>query len=537
MKAKCALIALLAITFFGCDDNTGGLGLGIFPESDQNIKGKLSSFNVVTESVATGKMYAKTNIGYVGKFTDKDFGTYKAGFLTELNCPEGMTFPEVYTEYDENGKPTSETGKKAVKATGKMIATADNDIELITNEQGKVIGNIHAVELYLWYQKYFGDSLTACRLSVYELSEELDKDKAYYTDIDPQKYCLKSEATLLGTKSYTALDLSVKDSVRKRKDYVPSVRLSLTKEKANKIGGKILKKSREYGNKLNNKEFKKFFKGIYVSSDYGDGTVLYVDQSQMNVVSKCYVTDSITGLKLQKKNGQDSVYYTQRIFVSTREVIQANQLSNDKDAINERINEPGCTYLKSPAGIFTQARLPIKEIEQQLKEDTLNAVKMTFSNYNQANGKKNRMSIPANVMLIRTKLKDSFFEKNELNDNISSFLASHSTASNQYTFGNITNLVKACIAEKEEARKKEGTAWDEEKWMKQNPDWNKVLLIPVLITYDSSAKSSRDTPKIVSIQHDLKPGYVRLKGGKLGETNADYRLKLEVISTDFKAAN
>lgn len=31
MKAKYALIALLAITFFGCDDSTGGLGLGMFP--------------------------------------------------------------------------------------------------------------------------------------------------------------------------------------------------------------------------------------------------------------------------------------------------------------------------------------------------------------------------------------------------------------------------------------------------------------------------------------------------------------------------
>lgn len=35
MKAKYALIALLAITFWGCDDNTAGLGLGMFPGSDQ----------------------------------------------------------------------------------------------------------------------------------------------------------------------------------------------------------------------------------------------------------------------------------------------------------------------------------------------------------------------------------------------------------------------------------------------------------------------------------------------------------------------
>ena len=51
MKAKYALIALLAITFFGCDDNTGGLGLGMFPGNDQNIKGKLSTFDVTTKSI------------------------------------------------------------------------------------------------------------------------------------------------------------------------------------------------------------------------------------------------------------------------------------------------------------------------------------------------------------------------------------------------------------------------------------------------------------------------------------------------------
>ena len=31
MKAKYALIALLAITFLGCEDNTAGLGLLMFP--------------------------------------------------------------------------------------------------------------------------------------------------------------------------------------------------------------------------------------------------------------------------------------------------------------------------------------------------------------------------------------------------------------------------------------------------------------------------------------------------------------------------
>ena len=175
MKAKYALIVLLAITFWGCDDNTAGLGLRMFPESDRDINGKLSTFDVITESVHAGKIYAMTNVGYVGKFTDETFGTYQAGFLAQLNCPEGMTFPGVYnkTALDSKGKATQ------------IMVGDDNednkDVTFIRDDENKIIGNIHTIELYLWYSSYFGDSLTACRLSVYELGEaekELNQENA-----------------------------------------------------------------------------------------------------------------------------------------------------------------------------------------------------------------------------------------------------------------------------------------------------------------------------------------------------------------------
>ena len=201
MKAKYALRALLAITFWGCDDNTAGLGLGMFPGSDQNINGKLSTFDVTTESVHAGKIYAMTNVGYVGKFTDETFGTYQAGFLAQLNCPTGMTFPGVYdgTALDSKGKAT------------RVMVGDDNeynkDVTFIRDDKNNIIGNIHTIELYLWYSSYFGDSLTACRLSVYELGGEGKKepnaDNAYYTDINPEEYY--NSQNILGTKAYTAV--------------------------------------------------------------------------------------------------------------------------------------------------------------------------------------------------------------------------------------------------------------------------------------------------------------------------------------------
>lgn len=95
-------------------------------------------------------------------------------------------------------------------------------------------------------------------------------------------------------------------------------------------------------------------------------------------------------------------------------------------------------------------------------------------------------------------------------------------------------MVNACIAEKEEAKKAKGSEWNEADWLQKNPDWNKVVLIPVLVTYDSS-NTTTGQANIIRIQHDLKPGYVRLKGGEAGEIpgGENYKLKLEVISTDF----
>lgn len=74
-------------------------------------------------------------------------------------------------------------------------------------------------------------------------------------------------------------------------------------------------------------------------------------------------------------------------------------------------------------------------------------------------------------------------------------------------------------------------------------DWNKFILIPVLVTTDSSSSNSYygSSSNVISIQHDLKPGYARLKGGSKGSIQdaqgnpsyPEYLLKLEVVSTNF----
>ncbi len=544
MKAKYALIALLTITFFSCDDNTAGLGLGMFPNSDQDINGKLTTFDVTTESVHAGQIYAMSNIGYVGKFTDDTFGTYEAGFLAELHCPKGMTFPNAFSGNTEQG-------------TGKMMTNFDNtedgvaDKYTIIKDGETPIGNCQ-INIYLWYDSYFGDSLTACRLSMYELDKKSDNQywydnpNAYYTNIDPTKYYDKT-TSLLGSKSYTAVDLSLSDSIRNLSSYTPYVRITLDEAKTQELGEKLLKAGRTAD--LFDK-FKEIFPGLYVKSDFGDGTILYVNAIQMDVAFLEHARDSVTGGLLHKSTGKDSIIYNGRSFTATREVVQSNRLENDEEAIQKCIDETDWTYLKSPAGIFTQATLPVSKIAETLQGDTLNAVKLGIPIYNQSSDKKFGMSVPKSVLLIRKKYKDTFFEKNKLSDGITSVLfdySSYTSSFNEYTYNNITQLINDCLADGErEAAEKElqekqemtiqitnskgevedKTVYSIEEW-EQYSDWNKVLLIPVLVTKDSSSSSS--SSQVISIQHDLKPSYARLKGGK----NPANVLKLEVVSTNF----
>lgn len=521
MKARHLGILLIAIlTLFGCDDNTGSIGIGMLPPSD-GMTAHTTTFNVKTRSFVADSVFAKTSTGYVGKFTDPEFGYYESSFLTELNCTEDFSFPEVYrvTERDSNGNP--------IKATGTMAGDS-----------------VVSAQLIIYYNAWFGDSLNACRMSVYELDKKLDKNR--YTNINPEEYFNKyDEKSLLGRKAYSAYDTTIPDSVRNETDaqgnalYSPNVAFELDKKEFGE--GRLLKVYREHPEYFKNAQAfnDHIMKGIYVKSDYGDGTILYIDQVSLVMQFRFHFVNDSTGVALKKKDGTDSLYYSYNdikrgrplMFASTKEVIQANQFLNS-EMIKEKAAEQKHTYLKSPAGIFTEATLPYDEIYNQLANDTLNAVKLSFSNYNQQSKYEYSMKIPSQVLLIRKNDLKSFFEGNKLSDNVTSFTTSHNT--NEYTFGNIARLVTYCINEKkaakEKAKKEAGANWNEAEWEQKwktdeaTKDWDKILLIPVVIDYDQTGQ----TPIMTSIQHSLQPQYAKLKGGPMGE-----ELQIVVTSTTF----
>ena len=171
MKVKnLGLLLLASLTFYACDDTTNTLGMSMLPDSDA-ISAHTMTFDVTTQSVVADAVYAKTDTGYVGKFTDPEFGDYTASFLTELNCTEDFKFsdilPDVYEEYYAGD---------TLKGKGTLV---DDKVE--------------GLRLLVYYNSWFGDSLNACRMSVYELNDQWiqerhDENMQYrYTNIDVEK--------------------------------------------------------------------------------------------------------------------------------------------------------------------------------------------------------------------------------------------------------------------------------------------------------------------------------------------------------------
>lgn len=490
----CAILLMI-----GCDDNTGTLGMDMLPGSDALVT-KTKIYEVTTRSVAVDSVYARTSTGYVGKFTDPAFGYYEASFLTELNCTQNFSFPELY-KYDEATKTGSGT-----MAGDSIVSTA----------------------LVIYYSTWFGDSLNACRMSAYELNKKLDKNR--YTNINPEEYYDKyDEDALIGRKAYSAFDTSVPDSIRYATDgygqntYYPNVTFIMDKE----FGNEILRLNREHPEYFKDSEtfVDNVFKGVYIKSDLGDGTILYIDRVDLRMMICQHYTDSL-GVKYTQVDGKDSLAYNYfTVFSSTKEVIQANQFLNS-DVIAERVAEDEHTYIKSPAGIFTEATMPYDQIFSELEGDTLNAVKMTFTSYSQSSDYKFSMNAPTDVLLIRKSELKEFFENNELPDNITTYTATHNAiGTNQYTFSNISRLVTTCINEKLAAKEKAGSSWNEAAWEAENPDWDKVLLIPVVQIYEYTSSYNQ---ALTGIQNDLKPGYAKLKGGPRGGA-----LDIEVTYTIF----
>lgn len=345
--------------------------------------------------------------------------------------------------------------------------------------------------LHLIIKDFVGDSLTSFKLSVYELDKQLDPDIDYYTNINPEDYYEK-DSEPIATKWFTISDRTITDSARWASTYTNNIRLSLP----DSLGTKIIRDYRANPEHFTNtstwlKSGNPCSKGLYFKLENGDGAMTYIDIVQLRLFFRYY----------DEELSKDTVGVCS--FAATDAVVEATRFENSN--LQKLLDDKSATYLKSPAGIFTSATIPADQINVQ---DTINSAKLTLTRYNDIVQSSFKLGIPQTVLLVRLDdYLDGFFENYQVNDGKESYLASFDSSNNSYVFSNISRLITKMAKERAE-----GTMTD---------NWNKVLLIPVEPTKDSSGN-------IVKLNHDFSMSSTKLVGGE------NDRLNLEVIYSNFK---
>lgn len=465
MKIKYLYVLLLTALFAACDDSTYGIGDSTISSQDPIPAGE-AKYSVTTESILADSVFARTSTAYLGKYTDPVFGEFTADFIAQFNCTDNFEFPE--------------------------------NIKEVTK-----------LELSLYYTSFFGDSLNSMTLQIDTLDTIIPEKElsTFYTSVDPKQY-YNSNTRPIAQKAWAAKGPSAVDTTYTYTSiYGYSSSQNICWQNVNlptALGEYMYQKYTEDKDNYKDAEafIKNVLKGLYVHCTSGDGTILYIEDIEL-IMYYDYLIENSAG-KL------DSLVSGTKVFAATKEVIQANRFQNS-DRLKELVeNSTDCTYLKTPAGIFTQATLPIEEIATIHQADTLNAASITFTRYNEKEESEYQMGVPQYLLMVRKADMYKFFENNDLYDGKTSFLAEYVSSgedANTYTFPNIAPLISYCMNEK-----RNGTATE---------DWDKVVLIPVKVETDSNSS-------IISIKSNLDMESSRLVGGKNGD-----KLTMQVLYTTF----
>ena len=453
------------LTFVQCDDSTESVGGSIVPDKDI-ITAQTKIFNATSRTImANDSILANTNEVYLGRYTDEESGTvFTSGFITQFGCNEDYGFPE----------------------------------------EGVAGDSATYTKLRLYFEQYYGDSLNAMQCEVYELDNTLEEGTPYYTNLAPEEFYNPDEEPL-AVKTYNVIDYTLHDTILNGENYSRHIEITLPNHIGNSFISKYYEKDSE-GNHIGKEHFansevfiKDVFKGIYVKCTQGDGTVLKVYRTRLDIGFKHYIKSSSGEL--------DSIQALSAPFYSGKEVLQVNNFDNDD--LTPLANEQEHTYLKTPAGLYTEVALPILDI---VGPDTINSAKITFTRYNETAGY--TRTPHTTLLMVRKCDMYKFFLKNKLADSKTSFTTTFASSTNEYTFNNIASLIKACYKDYQD-----GIA-ENPNWEAENPDWNKIVLIPVSTTLDSNKA-------IVKISHDINISSVRLRGG------TEYEIPIEVITSRF----
>lgn len=487
-----SLLLLVAAVFCvtSCDDTTDDIGSGLAGNMDK-FTIKADTFLVHSQTKMLGAVQSRSAKANLGCIRDYDTNAVIRGsYTTQFFILDGTLFPDLDSIRSLTSS-YSDLGKPAHIAIDQV--TADDTYISISPDQ------------------IVGDSLQPLHLTVYELQKPIPDGKTYKSDFDPIKEGYVDVDHPLQSMPFTMTDLTIDSAVVNSSDYVAFFRIPLNGEytrdgKTYKNYGTYLMQRYYQSKRDNDGAFSSYNKftynvchGLYITVDNGEGAMATVAGTGMNVTFRYYGNDTIPEMK-----GSTTFY-------GTDEVLQTTLIETDSQALQQLANDNSCTYLKTPAGLYTEMTIPVEEIMFKHEQDSLSKAKVTLQCMNSEGYNGKSYSASSYLLMIPADSVQTFFSEKKLTNGRTAFLASYSSTANSYTFDNFAGMIAYMSS-----IKKSGKAGD---------NWNKVALVPVSVTANSNSSSGSST--VSAIYHNMSLSSVKLVGG----ANPLQQTKMSVVYT------
>lgn len=495
-------IALTAMAVMACDEDTATIGTSLTSDNDKLVV-STQNFGATTRSVAVDSVFARERQCYFGRVKDPETNAFvQSTFTTQFNMMETLS------------------------------KDLPDEAAILSSYDGKIAADSCFIQIFFDVRSSYGDTLAAMKLRVSELDKPIEGTDIHYTNFDPRAKGYIREDGLRYEQMFTLRDLNISDSLRNLintnlnrtsqtsdNGYYDFLKIRLNQPYTDKQGTTY----NNYGTYMlrNFYEHPEYFKNSYNFIHKICPGFLIETSDGIGVMAKVLEIDMYTYFRVQ---GDSAAYTSYLRTASTEEVVQTSCVTNDPVAIRQLVDDESCTYLKTPAGIFTEVTLPVDEICQSHPTDSLLSAKVIFQRENNRTVSDLAFSTPANLLLIEKDSLDGFFVGNSLYNN--KYAYETALSSNAYTYSNISNIITRMYNAKVEGLK------NDPNWLSKHPNWNKALLVPVenvTITTTSSSYYSSSSSQTVALKNQMGLTSTRLIRGTTANP-----INIEVIYAKFR---
>ncbi len=514
-----SLATIISLLLYSCDDTTDTIGMSL-TDPVNNISVSSDSFRVESHSVKAKDIVSYTATGYLGKVKDPETGMYTTcNYMSQFITWGDDEFPPIDSLY---------------------MPYADSSQSLAEQVEAD------SCSLIVYFDDYYGDTLALMKVVTHELDKAYSEGVLYKTDFDPmaEGYVRTDDGSLHSQITYSVSNQQYPATGAK------SFQVPLNQEYTDKDGVTYNNYGTYLMRKFYNEDSKRYFSNNYLfKENICPGLYLQLTGGlgSLGSITLCTLTVSFT--MQNDSTTEEGMSY----FLGTEEVLQKTYIEQDDNMLSQLVDDQSCTYLKTPAGIFTELTLPIEDIvlgrdddSNTHMTDTLNTVRLFVPRINDNNSTDYNISVPTTLLMVPTDSADVFFTNHEVADFRDTYTASYSSTNNGFTFANISQLVSNRFLlvqdevnnaiENAKTQKADGKLTTEEErsvaknviasYKENHPNWDKVMLIPVETTYSTLSSGSSILTKVT---YDMNLTSTRLVKGDKDNDN----IVVSVIYSEF----